>query len=206
MNNPDGSMAARTLADGNLDRRAALKKAVVGGAIAWATPTVLAGEASAQTPLCTPKCAPSIGGTFTATVFTVTCQRNGPINDLHPYTFRLGNISNPGSACGCGGAVTVALSGATTFTVLPSQWTHGYCPPVDHIGRFGRPTGGAAIFADITCTDRQGRKLCRRCEIAGQFIYCHKVYDCCTGCANPVPASFNATINIVGNCSAPVCC
>ncbi|MEI2704723.1 MAG: hypothetical protein V9E89_05515 [Ilumatobacteraceae bacterium] len=189
----------------HLDRRAALRKAAAAGAIVWSAPTVLTTPASAQV-ACTPKCAPLVGGQFTATVFTVTCQRNGPVNDLHPYTFRLGNIASTGSACGCGGSVTVALSGATTFTVGPNQWTHGYCPPNDHVGRFGSTSGGAAIYADISCTDRRGRRLCRRCEIAGEFHYCHQIYDCCTGCSNPVPASFVATINIVGNCTAPACC
>lgn len=168
-----------------MDRRDMIKKAVVAGGVAWVAPTVLASSASAAEVLgCTPKCGPTNNGTFSGTVTVIECELQFPNlafpqGTWHPATFAVGPITGAGSACGCGGTPQVTFAvGDTPFHVSNDDWDHG--TGVDqHVAFVGRHPlhpdaplpASRAILVTIRCSDRQGRGICRTCELYGRFTW-----------------------------------
>ena len=156
-----------------------IKKAVVAGGIAWVAPTVLATSASAQVGGCTPKCGPTSNGTFQGIVTTISCERQnetGPGSvspNWHPANFKIGAITNAGSACGCGGApaVTITTTPIDTFHIASDQWDHGtgFEMHVAYVGQQPARPSAPLIQATIKCKDRAGRSICRTCRLYGVF-------------------------------------
>jgi hypothetical protein len=85
-----------------IDRRSALKKVAVGGAVAWAAPTVLSSRVSAQE-ACTLKCAPIGGLSVSVDILIAACV---------PGTAVVGTIADIElvlGSCGCGGTPLLDL-------------------------------------------------------------------------------------------------
>jgi len=57
-----------------IDRRKALQKAAVAGAVAWSAPLILSETAHAQPGVCTPKCRPAGTPALGAATANVTCD------------------------------------------------------------------------------------------------------------------------------------
>lgn len=206
-----------------LDRRSMLKKAAVGGAIAWTAPALLSSRASAVDFIgaCTAKCAPKRGGTVGGTISVTGCQAQGPLSECHPFKFRVNSLASQGSACGCGGAPVFSTVG-TEFTMGTNDWNHAYCTGTNgpnHIGYVGRYPGrtgtGTPVFVAIDCKDRQGRTIRQQCEVAGRFEYCHNQPGANQTCpatpAGGAPCStFNSRIRniswIIIACTQPPVC
>jgi hypothetical protein len=198
-------------------RRDLIKKAAVAGGVAWAAPIVLASPAEAQVQACTPKCGPTVNGSFTGKVFLRKvpsgCEQQGPVNGWHPAYFTIGPITNSGSGCGCGTTPTLCFAGLDTFHVANDDWEHGYgqCLHVAYVGRHpDHPHLATAtpIFATIKCQDRKGNWLCRTCEIYGTFCwtYTDEAADSENDCLNsPAAQSFDITYTIKA-CGENSCC
>ena len=106
--------------NGGIDRRAALKKGVAAGAIAWSAPAILSQAAGAQAPgLCTPKCLPAGSGQGTA-LASATCAGRG-VRRVITVDVDLSAVQT--FTCPCGGDATVisssCSSNAGTCTVGP---------------------------------------------------------------------------------------
>lgn len=80
-----------------VDRRQAVKRAAVAGAVVWSAPVVLSSRAQAMDGTCTPKCFP-VAGQATLPRITGTCEprpRRG--------TIVLSNVNPAPVSCPCGG-------------------------------------------------------------------------------------------------------
>ena len=111
------------------DRRSALKKAAVAGAVAWTAPVVLSSGASAMDGTCTPKCLPAVGSSLTWA--GTGCQGNSVLTLQYRYSTPtcpcggdavLGALqlsSTAGTATESGGIVTVTIA---SFSI-PSEFT-----------------------------------------------------------------------------------
>ena len=133
---------------------------------------------------------------------------------MHPAFWTLGPVTSPGTVCGCGGVPTITLEG-TNFHIRNNVWIHGVCRHGTdklHIGHVGRLPSNpnpnpVPVFATVTCLDRQGNRICRRCEIGGTFAYCHPPginrFTPCTD-AN-FPSQVTVSYVILG-CADSTCC
>jgi hypothetical protein len=154
-----------------IDRRSALKKAAVGGAIAWTAPTVLSSKVSAVEFIdgCTAKCAPQASGQS----ILITGSK-GPCIDGAPAgqqrrTFNITSVTVIGGAtCGCGGTAEVTYS--------PQVIT--YDDPDPNQGT--RTVEIGTITVDTTCLDRQSNPIT-------------------VSCSAPVVATFSGSCEGVGN-------
>jgi hypothetical protein len=134
-----------------IDRRSALKKVAIGGAVAWTAPMVMSSRVSAQE-ACTGKCAPVGGVTISATVTIAECDPNEepggqPINGV------ITSITAEPDSCGCGGTPTVTLvtpSLNDVFQIRPNP---------------GNEAADFSVDVTITCLDRQGREVSQSCSV-----------------------------------------
>lgn len=133
-----------------IDRRAALKKVAVGGAVAWAAPTVLSSRVSAQE-ACTLKCAPVGGVVITATVTISVCADGIPAGQ-QPVNGVIGSITAEAGSCGCGGTPTVELLNAPggAVQIRPNP---------------GNEAVDFTVDVSITCLDRLGRPVTVTCTV-----------------------------------------
>jgi len=182
------------------NRRAALKKAAVGGAIVWAAPTILSSRASAVPPPCTPKCCPATEGAFPVIAFEAC-----PSGSSGRKAFYVQSV-NPGTvfSCPCSGTPENIV-----VTTDPTSWTRhgsplnpdGTCtvgnfPPGVNITTglvggvqsiiFDKPSGGAipqgCYRGDFTvsadCTDRTGDVCRRTCIFSANITYIPDAGSC----------------------------
>jgi hypothetical protein len=138
------------LTPSGIDRRSVLKKVAVGGAVAWAAPTVLSTRASAQE-ACTLKCAPVGGVVVSASVRVSPCGPGAP--GTQPVNGVITSISATPDSCGCGGTPTV-----TTVDPAPGGQLQIRPSPGNEAAQF-------TVVVDITCLDRQGRNVTVRCSV-----------------------------------------
>jgi hypothetical protein len=171
-----------------IERRSALKKVAVGGAIAWTAPLLLTSQASAVDLLdggCTAKCAP--GDTIIArgSVRLDGCAVNAPgQDDVSAVVLSL--VFDSGS-CGCGG--DPVITGATSTIEVGSEIILGAQP--------GNNPLTAAAEVTVSCTDRSGNIIERTCD---GLLVTSSVSGNCNSLEGTV-VSFVATIE----CGPPSC-
>ncbi len=136
-----------------LDRRSAIKKVAVGGAIAWTAPAVLSSRVSAQEVTCTPKCRPVGGVVITADVRIAECGPRPPAPGNQPVNGQLVSVTAAGDSCGCGGTPTVVVVSPAigdTFEIRPNP---------------GNESAFFTVAVQLTCLDRQDRPVTVNCDI-----------------------------------------
>lgn len=137
-----------------IDRRSALKKVAVGGAVAWSVPTVLSSRVSAAGDACTLKCAPDI-----ASQEIVIEGAKGPcVGGAPPGSqnreFDILSVDVGGSAaCGCGGDAVVTFT-PETLTYTDPDTSQGV-----------RTVTIGQITVTTTCLDRQDRPVTTVCTV-----------------------------------------
>jgi hypothetical protein len=141
-----------------MDRRSLLKKGAVAGALAWTVPTVLATEANALEPPCTPKCAPDTSVLVLDPNTALACQ--GPGGKWAALSYSLTD-----AVCPCGGSATVEDLGSEV-TPNPSEIKAVSFDPATRTGTIliggqgtgalGNGTYSAVIFLCVSCEDQTG--------------------------------------------------
>lgn len=130
-----------------LDRRSALKKAAVAGAVAWTAPTILSSTAhAAPGEGCTPKCLPAGTPQFSTTPIA-TC--GGTYLVRFPLVLTGGTVT-----CPCGGTPTATVVSATTLGALNTTIA-GNVVVVSFV-RAARGSFTTNIGVEATCVDRSG--------------------------------------------------
>ena len=195
-----------------IDRRSALKKAAVGGAIAWTVPTVLSSTASALTgTTCTPKCSPVTAATIGLTAY-VYCINGDPGQKA---LFIYASTPGGGFSCPCGGPADLFLAvsdtwdrhaGSCTGTVTGNVGAktcfgssvgapfagEGICLQAN-AGAVGNSYFTGRILAQIFCTDRSGDQIFANC-----------VYSACVQ-YNPGTSNCTGTVSSVGTATKVSC-
>lgn len=167
-----------------IDRRSALKKVAVGGAVAWSAPALLSSTASAvDEGYCTPKCYPSPDVSFDANS-TLYCPDNG--QKWVEVSFTIG-----GSTCPCGNEgrtlelllVTVVSGNAefklSTFDPATGSGTLVFGGRGNGALSNGTYTAGA-IFR-TTCIDRDGTPIALSCRQTFSFGFSPSSGPCSAG-------------------------
>lgn len=208
------SPAVDTTPTGGIDRRSALKKAAVGGAVAWSAPTLLSSTAAAQTPggFCTPKCYPV---QTTPGVTGCTYCIGGPtqFRQAAGLTFSSGS----GATCPCGGTPTVSIvsnnlvfrstsgSGPLFVGVISGDYlvvgsaSGGVLPNGTYISVSG------SLDATTSCVDRDGDTITTVCQYVLSFSFqpnsgaCNQVSS--VGCSADVSSISNVQFALVGACT-----
>jgi hypothetical protein len=166
---------------GGFDRRSALKKAAVAGAVAWTAPMVLSSRASAAGDgFCTPKCDPE-----TTPVLLAGCAYCLDSNSKVPK-LTLG-VDGEGDCGACGGTATFGFSIASPFLFQKDEKG-----PSNYIGQLLVPGGNelivsqanestlgnglytstsGALVVTSTCTDRNGDVVVLACSYGISFFY-----------------------------------
>jgi hypothetical protein len=135
---------------GGMDRRAALRRAAVAGAITWAAPAVLSTTVHAQAVGCTQKCLP-VASPQSSPTASVTCGGNGNNRRVDVSVPILTSI-----LCPCNGDdPIIALDGnpesnwpGSTIEVVQGSVV------VVQLGDVARPPLEVNILITATCTDR----------------------------------------------------
>jgi len=160
-----------------IDRRSALRKVAIGGAVAWSAPAVLSSRVSAQE-ACTGKCAPVGGVVVSATIRISECEPGAP--GTQPVNGVITSITAEADSCGCGGTPTVTLIDPVpggTIQIRPNP---------------GPEAADFTVNVAITCLDRQNRPV---------TVYCSVTF---TDAGDP--GNCQARGNDVENYSAPAAC
>lgn len=182
----------------SIDRRSALKKVAIGGAIAWSAPTLMSSRASAsEVAFCTPKCFYTSSITISGTVKWLGCDSNPPGQQGMFFEVNLGEASATAS-CPCG------TQGGVVSVVSPSGSQQGYVPAPGNGGNFEVEGYQFPIVIEIRCEDGGGGEvLVSRCTGTGT-VSCPQVGDCSGNCQSlpKKDTSFTATI---AACSAFTC-
>ena len=168
----------------SLDRRSALKKAAIAGAIVWTVPTIVSSPALAAGTVCTPKCAPT---TFVVSTPSVVgyCPSSG--NKAAKVSLR---VNAGGGTCPCmfnGATVTPA-----SCLTIPKVWRKDgtgqsvivgtATPEPDYTVAFyvGKDSGslGQGIWTNddaltywVTCKDKNGDLISTGCDYRLQFYF-----------------------------------
>jgi hypothetical protein len=140
----------RTEATPGIDRRSALRKVAIGGAVAWTAPAVISSRVSAQE-ACTGKCAPVGGVVVSAVVVISDCV--GPSPGTQPVNGVITSITAEAGSCGCGGTPIVTLVDPVpggTIQIRPNP---------------GNEAADFTVDVAITCLDRQGRPVTVFCSV-----------------------------------------
>jgi hypothetical protein len=188
-----------------LDRRSALKKAAVAGAVAWTAPTILSSEAHAVELIgaCTAKCAPNptiaVGGTS-----FLFCNTNGA--KWVRLTFSVSGIVCP---CEVGGAAASFLGGdvspnpaeVKSVTYDAGTNTGSIIIGGSGNGALGNGSYEAALNFCVQCNDRSNPPdvISRRCTTLIDFTF-QPADGPCSDAANVGTASLQGTV-----CQAPEC-
>ena len=194
-----------------MDRRSALKKVAVGGAIAWTAPTVLSSKASAAPGgFCTPKCFPGQSApNVTGCTYCVEV-RPGQFRQAAGLTFADGS----GGFCPCGGTPTVSFD--VNNLVFQSLGGGGPTGPVfvgfddgnGYLVVFGNGVLGQGTYISIdgsldvttSCTDRDGDVITTKCAYIVQFTFqpdggsCNQVAG--AGCRSQVSSISNVQFTL----------
>ena len=175
------------------DRRSALKKAAVAGAVVWTAPVLLSDSAQATQFLpggCTAKCGPS-GSVFVSGSATAQPCLPAPPPPGQQEVFAVIDDASAGAgSCGCDteAVVVVTTPGAgTSFLVRPK-------PGSAQNGEFD-------IVATVSCVDRAGNTISSTCRAtATAFIQPGN----CQGAQNPSPTfQWEATLTCEGLICTP---
>jgi hypothetical protein len=180
---------------GGVDRRAALKKVAIGGAVAWTAPTLLSSTASAQVPFCTPKCEPT-PAIFVNIVAALYCNTNGA--KWVQIRFGLNGVT-----CPCGGSgdpvlVLATVSGGNA-TVKPESTFGTIIIGGPGNGALGNGSYDGSIRFQTSCVDRDGDTIVRFCTYTYSFTFSPGDGPCSQG--TNVGAVTPGTLT----CDAPIC-
>jgi hypothetical protein len=158
---------------GGVDRRAALKKVAIGGAVAWTAPTLLSTRVSAQTaPGCTPKCYPTPDITLNGTSF-LYCNTNG--QKWVRIQFTVG-----GDTCPCGNAgrelaivlVTVSGNGTLKSTIFdPATGVGSLIIGGPGQGALSNGSYNVGVRFRTTCLDRDSDPIDQFCTGTFSFTF-----------------------------------
>jgi hypothetical protein len=144
-----------------LDRRSALKKAAVAGAVAWTAPTILSHTAhAAPGEGCTPKCLPAGTPQFVTNPID-TC--GGTYVVRFPLQLTGGSVT-----CPCGGAPIARVLTATTLGALSTTIAGNVV--VVSFTRRARGAFRTNISVEATCVDRSG-DACESGVCTGAITY-----------------------------------
>lgn len=162
-----------------IDRRSALKKAVVAGGIVWSAPLITSQVANAAG-FCTPKCAPT-SNTLTGTT-ALYCTSTG--DKWAVITFRANGT------CPCGGSPVVCIDPPSTWAKGGAQaFASSVCPGDPRLtlpiapnqivvskdntnGALGNGTyTSQAVRVAIGCRDRDGDYLWSVCSYSVSFAF-----------------------------------
>lgn len=203
------SATPETTPTGGIDRRSALKKAAIGGAVAWTAPTLLSSKASAQTSggFCTPKCYPTQAApAVTGCTYCIGIPDTNQFRQAAGLTFAEGS----GAGCPCGGdpQVTVVANGLVFRSVGGSGPTGPEFVGVI-FGEYlvvGSASGGVlsqgtylstsgTLDVTTSCVDRDGDTITTTCSYILEFTFqpnsgaCNQVSS--TGCSADVSSISN---------------
>lgn len=139
-----------------MDRRSALRKAAVAGAVAWSAPMISSTvQAAGGNDICTPKCA----GTPFVCFRYLESSSPGPCDTWEMFSMDLFSVAN----CGCGGST------AGGCLILPGSWSfdNGSTAAIETDGGFtvtGLPTNIVltstnTLEARMFCVDRKGDRV-----------------------------------------------
>jgi hypothetical protein len=140
------------------NRRSALKKAAVAGAVVWTAPVLLSDSAQAVQLLpggCTAKCAPIVDAVdLVVTGSKGACDDTAPGQVIREFNITSVTLGAASGSCPCGGAEAVV-----TFT--PETITY-----IDPLGNQGNRTDVNVGSVSVTfgCTDRVGNTIETTCE------------------------------------------
>lgn len=170
-----------------IDRRSALKRVAVGGAIAWTAPALMSSSVSAVQLFdgCTAKCGAVGSATIRGSASIQAC-----LEGIEPGQQGLRAILNndamvtSGASCGCG-ETEVAI-----IAPVPGTETIDVARPGNDL----RETAlEFLIEIEITCTDRAGNTLISSCTGTGRVI-CpgpgQNLGDCSGNCNSQVGKTF----------------
>lgn len=137
------------------NRRSALKKAAVAGAVVWTAPVLLSESAQAVQFLdggCTAKCGPSATVSVTGSATTRGCVTGTPGQEGVTALINAGTSAGGGS-CGCDATAVVVVTSPAAgdpFEVRPK-------PNNANQGEFD-------VTATISCEDRDGNTITKTCS------------------------------------------
>lgn len=165
---------------GGIDRRSALKKAAVAGAVAWTAPMVLSSKVSAGDGFCTPKCDPE-----TAPALLGGCAYCYDSNSKIPK-LTLG-VAGAGDCGACGGTATTTFSLSSPFLFQkdgtgPAHYIGSLTGAANNellVAQANFSTLGNGVYTSTsgglittsTCTDRNGDKVVLTCTYGLSFFY-----------------------------------
>lgn len=196
-------------APGGIDRRAALKKVAVGGAVAWTAPTLLSSKVSAQTPggFCTPKCFPTQAApAVTGCTYCIGIPDTNQFRQAAGLTFAEGS----GAGCPCGGDPVVNIEannlifrslgggGRPTGPEYAAVISGGYLVVGAGGGVLSSGTylsTGGSLDVTTTCVDRDGDLIQTTCAYLVEFTFqpnsgaCNQVAS--SGCSDDVSSISN---------------
>lgn len=155
------NMEDSTQLGSGFDRRSALKKAAVAGAVVWSTPMVLSSRVSA-TDVCTLKCLPEGSGdavTFDIDGRKLTCEELDPVVRGQPG--RQKRVFQIDTVDVTAGDTTCPCQEGADSTITFSTSTLQYEDPIPNQGTRTVPVGTISIT--FQCLDRQDRPLTRTC-------------------------------------------
>jgi hypothetical protein len=188
---------------GGIDRRSALKKAAVAGAVAWTAPMVLSSRVSAGDGFCTPKCDPD-----TAPTVLSGCAYCLDGNSKVPK-LTLG-VEGVGACGACGGTSVTRFSLNTPFAFQKNgSGNSDFFGTLSGAGgnelivaQFNNSTLGNGLYTSTsgglvttsTCTDRNGDEVVLTCTYGITFFY-QPANGACQGAKAPA---------VVPGCSSDV--
>lgn len=150
-------MSGTSDSDTGIDRRSALKKAAVAGAIGWVAPAILSDTAHAVEVLpggCTAKCQPNGNATVSIQVVIADCIEGTPPGQ-QVVRGTVTQLSAGGDPCPCGGGVVQIVNPTPDEVVILS--------PVP-----GNWDGVLSIGVNITCFDRSLNEIVVNCNTTVQ--------------------------------------